>query len=210
MTATLAVVVGLVAFSRFERRGRRTAAAAGAAGALAVVAPLAGAAVIAALLAVVARNRLRTRRRATERASDDVALLADLTALGLRAGLGLIQALERAAVDVSPGLAEEVRTVVRSAGRSGTAAALTTAGGHAERLYRLAARAAATGAPVAEAVDGFAAERRHADHSRAAADARRLPVRMLLPLALLILPGFVVLAVGPALLEALERLQLAP
>ena len=40
--------------------------------------------------------------------------------------------------------------------------------------------------------------------------ARRLPVRLMLPLALLILPGFVVLAVGPALLEALDRLQLAP
>ena len=32
----------------------------------------------------------------------------------------------------------------------------------------------------------------------------------LLPLALLILPGFVVLAVGPALLDSLARLQLAP
>jgi len=208
--AVPAVVVGLVVFTRLEHRSRRMAGGAACAGALLVAAPPAGAAIVAALLAVLARNHLRARRTTRQRAEDDVALLADLTALGLRAGLGLIQALERAAVDVAPPLAEEVRAVVRAAGRSGTAAALTTADGHAERLYRLSARAAATGAPVAEAVDGFAAERRHADHSRATAEARRLPVRMLLPLALLILPGFVVLAVGPALLEALERLQLAP
>jgi pilus assembly protein TadC len=210
MRALLAVAAGLTAFTTLERRSRRLAGVAAGAGAVLVVAPPAGAALGAALLALLARSRLRARRRAAEEAEDDVALLADLTALGLRAGLGLIQALDRAAADVSPALADEVRTVVRAAGRGGTAAALTAAGGHAERLYRLAARAAATGAPVADAVDGYAAERRHADHARAAAEARRLPVRMLLPLALLILPGFVALAVGPALLEALDRLQLAP
>jgi hypothetical protein len=40
--------------------------------------------------------------------------------------------------------------------------------------------------------------------------ARRLPVRLLLPLALLILPGFVLLAVGPAVLQGLARLGSTP
>jgi hypothetical protein len=45
---------------------------------------------------------------------------------------------------------------------------------------------------------GFAAERRHAEQACNLERARRLPVRLLLPLALLILPGFMVLVVGPA------------
>ena len=40
------------------------------------------------------------------------------------------------------------------------------------------------------------------------AAARRLPVRLLVPVALLMLPGFVVLTAGPALLGAAERLRI--
>ena len=49
-----------------------------------------------------------------------------------------------------------------------------------------------------------------AGHAERITVARRLPVRLLLPLALLILPGFVVLAVGPAVLQALARLAPMP
>lgn len=211
MRTAFGALLGIWVFRRFEDgRGRGRAAGLGLAAGLFPVAPPLALAVLAATLVVGLRCRLRDRRLAIGAAEADVALLADLVALGLRAGLGLTQALERAADDVAPVLEAEVRSVVRSAGRAGTAAALAAADGHAGRLYRLAARAAATGAPLADAVEAYAAERRHADHARSVEEARRLPVRMLLPLALLILPGFVVLAVGPALLEALERLQLAP
>ncbi len=206
----LAAAAGLAAFRWLEHRGRGAALGGACCLGLLVAAPLLGAAVAAVACLVVVRGRLRSKRLAAVAADADVVLLADLVALGLRAGLSLIQALDRAAREVVPELAAEVGGVIRSAGRAGTAAALAVAEGRAERLYRLAARATATGAPLADAVEAFAAERRHADHARAVEAARRLPVRMLIPLALLILPGFVVLAVGPALLEALERLQLAP
>ena len=39
-------------------------------------------------------------------------------------------------------------------------------------------------------------------------EAKRLPVRMLLPLALLILPGFVLALIGPALAGSLARLDI--
>jgi pilus assembly protein TadC len=60
------------------------------------------------------------------------------------------------------------------------------------------------------AVEAFASEQRHAEHNRSLAAARRLPVKLLLPLALLILPGFVILAVGPALARSLARLDVVP
>ena len=208
LTASLGAIA---LYAGLARRWSSRAAAGAASGlALTVLAPLPGIAAGASAAAIAARARLRRRRLREEAARGDVTLLADLVALGLRAGLGLLEALRRAAPLVAPGLAAEVEGVLRAAGRSGSEAALAAAGGRAARLYRLAARAAATGAPLAEAVEAFAAERRHADHARAVEAARRLPVRMLVPLALLILPGFVVLAVGPALLEALARLRLAP
>jgi pilus assembly protein TadC len=94
--------------------------------------------------------------------------------------------------------------------RWGAAAGLAAAQGWGERLYRLMGRAAATGAPLVGAVEAFALEGRHAEHSRRLEAARRLPVRLVVPLALLILPGFVVLVLGPALMESLARLGVSP
>jgi pilus assembly protein TadC len=211
VSATAAVLAGLAGHAALRRRvGTIPAAVAGCAAGLLLVAPLLAATSAAAGAMLLVRHRMRIRRLDHEAAEADVGLLADLMALGLRAGLSLVQALRYAVPHVAGGLAAEVEDVLRCAGRSGTEAALAGAGGRAGRLYRLAARAAATGAPLADAVEAFAAERRHADHTRAVEAARRLPVRMLVPLALLILPGFVILAVGPALLEAVGRLRLAP
>jgi hypothetical protein len=66
----------------------------------------------------------------------------------------------------------------------------------------------ASGAPVLEAVERYGEERRADDRSACEAAVRRLPVLLSFPLALLILPGFVLLTVAPALSGALERLGL--
>ena len=58
------------------------------------------------------------------------------------------------------------------------------------------------------AVAAFVAERHDEERARRRAAGARLPVRMLVPLSLLILPGFVLLTVGPALLGAVRRLGL--
>jgi pilus assembly protein TadC len=39
---------------------------------------------------------------------------------------------------------------------------------------------------------------------------RKLPVTMLFPLTLLILPGFLLVAIAPAILDAFSRLELSP
>ena len=151
-------------------------------------------------------GRARRRVRATKPA--DLAALAELTALGLVAGLPFRAALRAAGRHAPPALSHEVRRVDRAANLRGAAVAYAQAGGQLEPLMRLAARAMATGAPLAAAVTAYAAQIRNDERTRAVADARRLAVRLLFPLALLILPGFIVLIVGPVTLQSLARLDL--
>jgi len=162
------------------------------------------AAVAAGSVAAVAAGavRLVRARRGRATAAGDVLLLGELVALGLTAGLPFIAALDAAAPHLSPPLAGEVHDVLRRIHHRGAAAILETAGGQARALYRVAGRAALTGAPLLDGVLGLV------DQLRGEERARRLPVLMLLPLALLILPGFLLLTVVPALLEAVARLEM--
>lgn len=135
-------------------------------------------------------------------ADDDVALLAELTELGLTSGLTFAAAVE-AATDAVPG---EESARLRRAGRRDR--------GSADRpeddpgLLVVARRALSTGAPLLPAVSGYASTLRNEERSRQLTAARRLPVKLLFPLALLILPGFLILTVGPAVLGGLQRLGL--
>jgi tight adherence protein C len=165
-------------------------------------------ALIAGLVGLPAARwrRLASERREEAAAEADVVVLAQLAALALGAGLSLSEALDRAAAEVATPLRNEVDSVLRRSRREGIGPTLEAATGRARRLYLLAGRAAVTGAPTAAAVDAHVdelwAQRRMAQLEAA----RRLPVRLLFPLALLILPGFMVLTVGPAVMSALQRL----
>jgi len=130
-----------------------------------------------------------------------VAILAEMVGLALSAGLTLSQALRAARSHVHPQLGREVDDLLRRAVHGGLATALAAAGGHAHRLYVVAARAVVTGAPLAPAVDSFLREAVAEQRAVRLEAARRLPVRLMLPLALLILPGFVLLTVGPTVLR---------
>ncbi len=133
-------------------------------------------------------------------------LAGDLVVLGLLAGLPFGAALDAAAPHLEPALAAEVAAVRRSAQRHGATIAYGSHEGALQDLLRLAARAVATGAPLTAAIAAFTEETRQAVRLRAVADARRLAVHLLFPLALLILPGFVVLVAGPVVLDGLIRL----
>jgi tight adherence protein C len=154
------------------------------------------------------RRRLAATRAEGAKARRDVAVLGELTALGLSAGLTFPAALERAAAEVAEELRTEVQSVLRRTRATGAAGVMAAAEGRAHRLYALAARASLTGASVLAAVQAFVDERRNEERAATLAAARRLPVRLMFPLALLILPGFVILVVGPAVLGALGRLGL--
>ena len=157
--------------------------------------------------AFLARDRLRARRRARQAADADVTQLAELTLLGISGGLTFVGSLDMASGHVAPQLRAEVRRTLRRSRHQGTAMAFVRDQGRARDLYRIAARTSITGAPVMPALESFVDERRADQRAAAVATARRLPVRLLFPLALLILPGFMVLTIGPAILEALQRLS---
>ncbi len=170
--------------------------------------PLVGVAGLGAASLVGWRSRLQRRRLAQEAARADVALLAELVGLGLTAGLSLHAALATARRFIGSELTDEVDGVLRRARGSGLAAVLSESAGAGEGLYRMAARAVSTGAPLVAAVDGFVHERLSDERAARLAEARRLPVRLMVPLALLILPGFVLMTLAPALASTLNRLVL--
>lgn len=205
---TLSVAAGVATWTVLAGSRHRTGLTAGAT-LVAISLPLA---LVPPAISVLRSTwrRIADARARTRAAVADVALLADLVGLGLRAGLPIRNALAEAAPHVVEPLRSEVEGALRAADRSGTAVGLGSAGGLAAGLYRAVAAAAATGAPVEVSVAAFAAERRRAQHTRRLEAARKLPVRMLVPLALLVLPGFVILVVGPALIESLSRLGPLP
>ena len=129
--------------------------------------------------------------------------------IALSAGLPVAAALEFAASEVGPVEAAEVRRVLRTARRHGLSPALAAADGGAGRLFAVLARAQSTGASAVKAAASFVDEERKDRRAGAAEAAQRLPVKLTVPLALLILPGFVLLTFGPTVIATIQRL-LAP
>jgi hypothetical protein len=129
--------------------------------------------------------------------------------IALSAGFPVAAALEFAAGEVGPVQATEVRRVLRAARSHGLSTALAAADGTTVRLFAVLARAQLTGASAVKAVASFVDEERKERRARAAEAAQRLPVKLTVPLALLILPGFVLLTFGPTVISTIQRL-LAP
>lgn len=188
---------------------KRTIAFAG--GLVVVVVAAAPFAVFAAVpltAVVLVGRRIGTRHRGRAYRDLAAAELCDLTALGLSGGLAFTAALALAAQQVGGDLEFEVARVLRVVKIEGIAPALAAADGSAVRLYQTAGRAAASGAAMLEPMRQLADELFAEQHTARLERARRLPVLMLFPLTLLILPGFVLLVIAPAVVDAFSRLQL--
>lgn len=151
-------------------------------------------------------SQVSERRRLDRRAEQDVAVFARGLFVAVSAGLSLTAALAVAAEGLSVAVTDEVVGLVRASRMDGMALALAEADGRCSRLFGLLARAHTTGASVADAVAGYVEERRESHRLKVTEAARRLPIKLTVPLALLILPGFVVLTVGPSVLESARRL----
>ncbi len=200
---TAAAVVALAAGALVARTSPRAAPAASAAVVVVLAAPA-----VALPLGVAAAAVVHRRRRRPEAGDADVALLAELVSLGLSAGLSFPEALANGASHVTTPLRTDVESAIRAGRGPGLSVALEHAGGPARPLYRAVARALRTGAPVDGAVRRLVEDLRAEERTKARERARRLPVKMLFPLALLILPGFLVVTIGPTLLAALDRFAL--
>lgn len=153
-------------------------------------------------------RRLRHRAAEKERRCEDAALLADLTALALTGGLGIQPALEIAAGAVGGEVSEEVDALLRTARVDGLATAMAGAAGAGRELYRVIGSAVATGSALVDQVTRIADELHAEAGARRLEKVRRVPVMMLFPLTLLVLPGFLLLTIAPALLDALAHLDL--
>lgn len=152
------------------------------------------------LLAVLVMEALARWTRPRKRRPDvlnDAALL--LVLVG--SGIPVIPALGQVAPD-DPDLA----AIVRRARRIGSAPALAAATGPLAPLLRQLADAAMSGAPPDPAIRGFIETERRRIHTRTVERARRLPVRLMVPMTLLVLPGFVLTVYGPAFVAMVVEL----
>ena len=165
---------------------------------------------LASVAAALARRRTRRRSEAMALAVADAV---DLVAVGARAGLNAHRSLELAAEAAAPPLRQEIRRVV-----DGVACGRPLAEGLSDlarrvpldgvaALCRCVEQAHRRGLPLAEAAERAADEIRVARRQAAEASARTAPVKMLFPLAFLILPSFLLLTAVPLLVVALRQVR---
>jgi tight adherence protein C len=193
--AALALVVGV--------QWRWVVAAAG----IATVAggPLLGIGAVAAMVAVVAWRSARRRRAADAEVTEAELLAADAIAIGLKGGLAFDQAVLHAADSVEGAVGHGLRHALR---RMSVPLPIESASASMERIFEAAASSRVSGGSIAAAVAAVAASAREEHDATARERLARVPVRMLFPLALFILPGFVLMTVGPAVVSGLSSLGL--
>jgi tight adherence protein B len=158
------------------------------------------------MAALLWRHRLPLGRR-PQNPLEEQALAARIVLVCLTAGSSLLGALELAAARTSGEVSRELAIVTRRSRRDGIAQALTYwPGPHTHSLLNRMAVAATSGAPLLDAVAAYLAEVRLDRRARSLEKVRRLPVTLMIPLGLLILPGFVLLFAGPILLGSISEL----
>jgi tight adherence protein C len=205
MTYLGALALGLVVHERTRRYlSSRRAAAVGASTALIAALPPTVLLVAACWVGTLLWARRPREDRTWYRDRPDQ--LGQVLYIALSAGLPVAAALEFAAREIDPAEAVQVHSALRNARNQGLAAALTGVEGKAESLFGALARAQLTGSSAIKAVASFVDEERKNRRARAAEAAQRLPVKLTVPLALLILPGFVLLTVGPTVVSMFQRL----
>ena len=162
---------------------------------------------IALLLAAALASPVRfRRRRSLQVPTTAVADLCALLGLAVDGGMGLKAAMRWAVDFADPSLRPGLIAVLRNAAGVGMATALRSGEGPAAELLLALARPVETGARIGPVLEGLR-DRLEAEHSAAVEERlQQLPVKLLLPLALLMLPGLVLMIVAPALIDALSRL----
>jgi len=153
-------------------------------------------------------RKVSSRQREQSRAEFDPLIVARVIQVGLAGGLPLTAALNLAVGEVGQLVAGELTATLRTARREGMSSAMATSTVPFMRpLFGRIALSQASGAPMHEAVSAYLTDGRAARRGKALEQVRRLPVALMVPLGLLILPGFVVLFVGPIVLNSLVDLS---
>jgi len=158
---------------------------------------------LTALLIVGGRHVPTPHRRKRPTQIDDVDAVARLMLIAMTAGLSLTAAIGVAAEELD---SRELRQVIRASKIHGVTRALADAKGVSGPLFRRLARAHTTGASSAGSIATFISDRRVIRRTETLERLRRLPVTLTVPLALLILPGFIILTLGPTVASIVRQL----
>lgn len=130
--------------------------------------------------------------------------IAQLLVVALSAGRSLGGALQAVRTHLEPASVSAIDEVVGRSRLVGLAQALAqTRGPLADLAHRLA-RSQLTGAPALATVQTYLASVHDSRRAKAIEEARTLGVRLIVPVALLLLPGFVALVIGPYVFEQLD------
>lgn len=152
---------------------------------------------LAAAILVIRPTRPRRHLGATH---STIADLTRLLSIAAAAGLPLGAALETVVDELDGPVGVAVRDVLRAARTHGLTAALLGAAALGTLAPGLA-RAHSSGSPLSQTLDAHLRAHSSERVARALETARTAPVRVMVPLALLLLPGFTALVVGPTLLD---------
>jgi tight adherence protein C len=169
--------------------------------------PIAVTIVVITLIAVIGW-RIRSRRTNADhrRILHDLPDITDLLVAALRAGLTPVQAL-RAITPLAPASvrSEFDAVIARLDGGDRFVEALRDVH-HARALFDVLADGDRLGVPIEHLTFRLAVEAREQRRRSAESDARRLPVRLAIPLVACTLPSFVSLVIVPVLIDALSHL----
>jgi pilus assembly protein TadC len=122
----------------------------------------------------------------------------------LGSGSSVLAALQR----TSDRLPEhrELRSVTRVATVAGLTQSISRSGPALRPVVAQLARAQRSGAPLAATVRRLLEHELAAERSKRIARARTLPVRLMIPVTLLMLPGVVLLLYAPSLMRTFDQL----
>ncbi|MPZ51251.1 MAG: hypothetical protein GEU79_00700 [Acidimicrobiia bacterium] len=141
------------------------------------------------------RRRILLRSAAPE--------VARVVLIALHAGQPPVMALATAARYLDPAVSREIRAVLRRAATTGSEQAFAQAKGPLSSLFSSLARAQVTGASVSEVVRGQVEEGRRERRRLIREHSQKMAIRLMIPVTLLILPGFVVMTYGPMVISVL-------
>lgn len=144
--------------------------------------------------------RIRLRRPA-----EPIRPILLLLLVELRSGRSALGALQ-AVAGLFPNH-RDLRLAARVATISGLADALHSSKGDMRVVLAQLARAQKSGAPLADTVRSMIETDIAAEKARRVARARTLPVRLMIPITLLLLPGLILLFYAPSMLRLFEELS---
>jgi tight adherence protein C len=196
----VAVAIGLIGWFQLPKRWAYVLIASGGV----VLNPVLGLGATAAFVLVRRWRVIAARREEAKRHDHDVLVALDLVSLATTAGLPFHEAVSLASREIGGDLASDLNRAVARV-NSGLEPALGA--GPFARAFDAAQRSSVSGARLGDSLVDLAKEVRADEAAAERERIERLPVKLLFPLAFLILPGFVLVAVVPSILSGISQLS---